>query len=254
MALVRPDGYVLDSLGPFYGTDNGATISSHIIRTRNALTDWCDAGDIMVVDRGFRDVVEALAEMDYEPEMPVYLCKGQKQHTTIVGNESRLVPKVRWIVESYPARFKKWQFFVEHVENSLLPKLADRVHIVPASFNKHRDSIVNDAKTDRYGNIAQLMRDRLAKKNLLAQSAEAGSLSARSHWKKINNVDFDFPELDIDELRQLFFDCCTHVASIVWYLAYVRHNDFEPSTGRRHIQQAIEKIDAPSSEEEHDTS
>ncbi|CAF3712090.1 unnamed protein product, partial [Rotaria socialis] len=32
---------------------------------------------------------------------------------------------------------------------------------------------------------------------------------------------------------------CAHIVSIVWYLSYARHHHFEPSKGRRRIQQAI---------------
>ena len=40
--------------------------------------------------------------------MPDFLTKGQKQHTVEQSNRSRLITKVRWRVESYHARMKKW--------------------------------------------------------------------------------------------------------------------------------------------------
>ncbi len=32
---------------------------------------------------------------------------------------------------------------------------------------------------------------------------------------------------------------CSHIVSVVWYLSYALHHHFEPSEGRRRIQQAI---------------
>jgi hypothetical protein len=34
-------------------------------------------------------------------------------------------------------------------------------------------------------------------------------------------------------------ECCAHAASIIWYLAFARHNNFIPPTGRCRINQAI---------------
>ena len=50
------------------------------------------------------------------------------------------------------------------------------------------------------------MRSRLSKKNLLQQLIEHGTLSSRSRWARaIENADFDFPRLSLDDLRFLFF-------------------------------------------------
>ncbi|CAF4657751.1 unnamed protein product [Rotaria sp. Silwood2] len=107
MSLVLPDGYVLDTIGPFQGTANDATIAQQIIETRNELLQWCDYGDIMICDRGFRDVIQTLGDLGYEVKSPAYLNKSQNQHNTAEANESRLVTKVRWTVESYHGRMKK---------------------------------------------------------------------------------------------------------------------------------------------------
>ena len=101
----------------------------------------------MIVDRGFRDVVETISELGYEPKMPVYLSKGQKQHTTQEANEARLETKTRWTVESCHARLKKWRFFSDRIENQLLPKLQDCVRIVSAALNCFRESVVKDHNT-----------------------------------------------------------------------------------------------------------
>ena len=159
------------------------------------------------------------------------------------------------------------------------------------------------------------MRARVSLHNSLLQRIQNGTLSSRSRWKKrIEDADFEFPELSLEDLRRLFFgtyqikqsaayveehldssgdyvielegsdddilrctlqsrhsnairykvwiqysltgdpipawycQCktgartigsCAHVASIVWYLSYARHNNFTPSLTRRRLKQAI---------------
>lgn len=47
--------------------------------------------DILIVDRGFRDSAGVLSELGINMEMPSFLQKGQKQHTTKEANNSRLI-------------------------------------------------------------------------------------------------------------------------------------------------------------------
>jgi hypothetical protein len=325
MSLVLPDGYVLDTIGPFRGTMNDASITEHITRSCQSLVSWCADGDAMVVDRGFRDVIDTLSNLGYEPKMPVFLRKGEKQHTTEDANKSRLVTRVRWTVESYHARIKKWRFLGERVENSFVPKVKDCIRIVSAALNCYRGAIIANAASDHSELLARQMKRRVSLQNSLLVRVENGSLSGRSRWKKkIEDADFDFPEISLDDMRALFFgsyqikqartyveehldpdgdytielgdtdedilrctiqsrhsnaakykawiqfsltgdpiiawycQCkggartvgsCAHVASVIWYLAYARHNDFTSSTGRRRLQQAIVEAEASSGDE-----
>ena len=127
MPLYWVDGHCLDTLGPFFATEKDITITNHIITTKNASEGWYGTGDVMIVDRGFRNVAEDYSRFGYEPKMPIYLPKRQKQHTTKAANKARLVTKVPCTIESHYARFKKWQFSSDKIENQLLPKLEDCV-------------------------------------------------------------------------------------------------------------------------------
>ena len=50
------------------------------------------------------------------------------------------------------------------------------------------------------------MYSRLSKMNLLQQRIEHGTLSSCSRWARtIENADFDFPRLSLDDLRFVFF-------------------------------------------------
>lgn len=50
----------------------------------------------MIVDCGFLDSAGVLSELGINMEMPSFLQKGQKQHTTEEANNSRLITKVRF--------------------------------------------------------------------------------------------------------------------------------------------------------------
>ena len=114
MSIVLPDGYVLDTIGPFMsdGKNNDAGMTQYIIDFCNTFIEWLQEEDVTVLDRGFRDVIGALENIGIDCKMPAYLSKGLFQHPTKEANQSRLVTKVRWVVEAYHGRLKKWKFFL----------------------------------------------------------------------------------------------------------------------------------------------
>ncbi|CAF1398772.1 unnamed protein product [Didymodactylos carnosus] len=207
MSMCLPDGYCLDIRGPFYGNKNDARISDYIVSTKKALEGWCENDDVMICDRGFRDVVDVFSELGYEPKMPVYLKKGQNQHTTKEANESRLVTKVRWVVESFHARLKKFRLLSERIDNQLVPKPEQCVRITAAALNKYRGAIVQNKNSEEDKKLAELMKSYVAQNNTLLEQVASGKLNARQRWLPIGSIDFDFPEMDLDDLRKLFFGC-----------------------------------------------
>ena len=78
MSLVFPDGYVLDSIGPYLadGKNNDAGITEHILNLHGDLAEWLSEGDVCVVDRGFRDVLDIFEDLGLETKMPAYFKKG----------------------------------------------------------------------------------------------------------------------------------------------------------------------------------
>ena len=53
-------GYIVDIAGPFYGTENDASIMKKILNDPNGLSKLLRPNDYCVVDRGFRDVMKEL--------------------------------------------------------------------------------------------------------------------------------------------------------------------------------------------------
>ncbi|PJE77654.1 hypothetical protein CI610_03419 [invertebrate metagenome] len=85
MVIVTTTGYIVSILGPYHADskNNDASILKHNIQTNmENMKDWLQTDDLLVVDRGFRDSLEFLSELGIKYQMPTFLQKGQKQHTT----------------------------------------------------------------------------------------------------------------------------------------------------------------------------
>jgi len=143
--LVFPDGTVFDVLGPFFsnGANNDARMTAHILNlTDNAekveglsneefekyldeIIKWFEAsgsGDsnkkVAIVDRGFQRVIDAMKRKGITAYMPSCAAMEGNQMSTDEANKSRLVTKVRWVVEAFHSRFKKWGFLT--IDNGIL--------------------------------------------------------------------------------------------------------------------------------------
>ena len=102
MILVATDGYILTVLGPYLadGKNSDAKITEHTWTSNvEDITDWFEEDDVMVVDRGFRDAVDILNDFGINAQMPHFLNKSEKQHTTEEANESRLASKVNMFLK-----------------------------------------------------------------------------------------------------------------------------------------------------------
>ena len=104
--------------------------------------DWFEKGDVLVVDRGFRDVTELLKEFCIESYMPHFLSKSQKQLSTEEANEIRLVTKVRRLVESVNGRVKQWKALSNQMPNSQVHFIGVYVRIVCALCNAYRQALL----------------------------------------------------------------------------------------------------------------
>jgi hypothetical protein len=137
--------------------------------------------------------------------MPVFLHKGQKQHSTEDANISRLVTKVRWVVESVNARVKQWKFFDKVVPNTLVPHIGDFLKIVCAIMNKFRPPLANmDPST---AVTARRMVEKAKEPNKVQIIVQENNLiNKRKIYFKMdasNDELTDFPKLSVDYLRYI---------------------------------------------------
>ena len=315
MMLVATDGYILTVIGPYLadGKNSDAKITEHMLNSNSEnIAEWFKENDVLVLDRGFRDAADILKEFGIDSYMPHFLNKSQKQHTTEEANESRLVTKVRWVVESVNGRVKKWKALSNKMPNSQIPYVGDYVRIVCSLCNAFRPPLVTSSESD--GILAKRMMVLAKSSNTLQGKVFKHSWDKkRVIWKKINDSNLeDFPELTENELRDLtmgiyqlkqaesytdeHFDdnglyeimthkeedniikaqirsrhtssktytlwieynqglnpitgwycgcrsgartvgCCAHIASVLWYLGYNRHQtDHNIRSNREHMQ------------------
>uniref|UniRef100_A0A8W8MLA5 DDE Tnp4 domain-containing protein n=1 Tax=Magallana gigas TaxID=29159 RepID=A0A8W8MLA5_MAGGI len=69
--------------------------------------------------------------------MPSFMEKGEKQLSTDAANTSRLVTKIRWVVESANARIKQWKYLSYILPSSQIPFIGDYVRIVCSICNRY---------------------------------------------------------------------------------------------------------------------
>ncbi|XP_061190072.1 uncharacterized protein LOC133197912 [Saccostrea echinata] len=141
MMIVTTTGYIVAAIGPYLadGKNSDANILKHIIGSdTQEIKTWLQEDDIMIVDRGFRDSAGVLENLGIHMEMPSFLQKGQRQHSIEDVNSSRLITKIRWVVESVNARIKTWRYLARQLPNSQIPHVGEYVRIISAICNKYR--------------------------------------------------------------------------------------------------------------------
>ena len=208
LLVVTTTGYIVSCLGPYFADykNNDAAITKHIIyNNKENIIQWLQKGDILVIDRGFRDALDYLHKHNYQTFMPAFLNKNSKQFSTRTGNETRFVTKIRWIIESANGRIKQWRIFGKVLPNSLLKTVGDLVDIVCALQNAYGAPLIKSALNDK--KLAEKMLRLRDKTNELgdfvARWKEKSEKSIK--WTDLDATDTvsDFPKLTFEELNEL---------------------------------------------------
>ena len=92
--IVAENGVIIGIYGPFSATINDAKILELILKDDFELRNLIRKKDVMVLDRGFRDVIKHL-EKEYELITLMPCCSLDKQLTTYQANCTRMVTKIR---------------------------------------------------------------------------------------------------------------------------------------------------------------
>ncbi|KAK3107904.1 hypothetical protein FSP39_024854 [Pinctada imbricata] len=210
MIIVSTSGYIVSVLGPYHANqkNNDANILIHNILTNmEDIKHWIKEDDVLIVDRGFRDAVDFLEDMGVKTEMPAFLKKGQKQHTVEEANSSRLVTKIRWVVESVNGRLKLWKYLQNVVPNTQIPYIGCYVRLVAALCNKYKVPIsVGEHQDDQ--SLAAKMKFLATQRNNLQERVirEEGLHRNVKAWKKMDASKEcvpNFPKLCEEELRNI---------------------------------------------------
>lgn len=167
MLCVTTNGLIAAAYGPFEAKENDATILDKILHEQGNIFQKLRAGDVVVVDRGFRDVSLALRNRGFIVKVP----KGIKKKTNNKltrneTNESRLVTKTRFVIEVRNSHIKNiWKSLNGTKIHQSIPYLKMDFQVATALVNAFCRKIVSDVHEP---NIGDLMLSRRVHQNILS--------------------------------------------------------------------------------------
>jgi hypothetical protein len=205
MVCCTTDGYYVDVFGPYLadGSNSDAKIfiQQHLQDDVDALRNILQEGDTWIVDRGFRECQEHAPDLDVW--MPSFGDEDSKILNTQDANDSRMVTKLRWVVESGNARLKTFKFFARVVSNTQIRHVGSYCRIVAAICNKYRPPLSTDKP--HHAEMATAMLNRLYTQNDFAEECKETALIRRSTevWEDLNDSHVPhFPLLSEDDIIQ----------------------------------------------------
>ena len=147
MVAVTPDGLIVDVFGP--GNQWKANMSDADMLARiMELPDfrkWFQLGDLFIVDRGFRNVKQALEGRQYVVKIPPHLVGKQKQLTVEQANAQRECTAIRWIVEVVNRQLKCNKYLARTLSVQAVPHLLQDTRIAAVIHNKFGTRILAHA-------------------------------------------------------------------------------------------------------------
>ena len=187
MVMVTTTGYILTIFGPFFSNfqNNDASILKHImLNNYEDILNWTNEGDIMLLDRGFRDSLGVLKALGIDVAMPSFLDRNKRQLDVYDANRSRFVTKLRWIVESVNARLKRFKWFSQTIQNSSLPSVPDFIAIIAALSNCFHVPMITASPDD--DNVVRRMNNLLTQSNMLQERLVENDLLKHRVWQEID--------------------------------------------------------------------
>lgn len=202
-----PNGEIIFALGPYKATENDATIICKLLEQNIDALKSYQLGDIVIVDRGFRDCQINLINRGFNVKIPA--CSDNPQLTTKEANESRLVTKVRYDIERLNGVMKNtWKIFATTGETYWIPHIAKDYQICAALVNRKRKKQMapTNEKIAKDRLIAQRMLGRLHLPNIVGPVVHEKSFEKLI--RQNNFILFDtrrFPQLTMEDLENISF-------------------------------------------------
>lgn len=196
MLFVCTNGFIAASYGPFDATKNDATILGEILNARRSIFEILRPGDILVVDRGFRDSKPALSGRGFVVKVP----KGTRANRLCRedANKSRFATKTRFVVEVINSHIKnKWKQLSGTKVYQYIPHLKKDFEVSAAMVNAFCSRIESD-KND-WTDMGDLM---LAKFNKLNPLPTIVSRLPKNAFRNVPNLTL-FPKFSYGDLKQI---------------------------------------------------
>lgn len=196
MLCVSTNGLIVASYGPFDARKNDATILLEIMNEAETVFGLLRGGDVIVVDRGFRDSIPALRSRGFIVKVP----KGTQANrlTRAEANESRFATKTRFVVEVRNSHIKNiWKHLSGTKIYQYIPHLKKDFEMCAALVNAFCRSIESD-KND-WANIGDLMLNKLNQSNPLQAIV---SRIPNGTFRNVQNLTL-FPKFSYADLKQI---------------------------------------------------
>ena len=130
------------------------------------------------MDRGYRDVLPLLENLDSHHEIPILLQLGQHQLDTQAANDSRIITKTKWLVEARNGHIKsviqffEGTFFMSHTIN-----IGNFYRIVGAILDKYLEPNVMEVAT---AEVAERILEKSRTPNVIQARIEMDNLQTRN--------------------------------------------------------------------------
>lgn len=164
MLCVTTNGFIAAVYGPFEAKKNDAVILNIILNEPGNIFEQLLPGDVMVVDRGFRDCIQTLKNRGFQVKVP----KGTPGNTMtkLDANISRLATKTRFVIEVRNSHIKaKWKHLSGTKIHQSIPHLKKDFEICASLVNAFCSKIVSDEND--WQRIGNSMLNRLNQQCLL---------------------------------------------------------------------------------------
>lgn len=221
MMSVAPDGYIEQVYGPVEANMNDAKMLEGILE--NHYDDLnLEEGDVMVIDRGFRDCVKTLIERGFEVRIPEFL-DSNGVFSTEQANSTRFCTKIRFVVETKNGHIKQFFGAFDQVWCSYsMTHIGQDFRICVALLNKFSKPVVSDK--DMVDEIATRMLRMFDQPNILSEITRKNNFQKQVH-KFSQCRDFSrFPTLRPEDL--VLFACGTYQLRLApsYYNEHIKAN------------------------------
>ena len=125
--------------------------------------------------------------------MPSFLGKRQ-QHTANQANTSRLVTKIRWVIESANGRIKKWSYFYNTIENQNIPHIEKDFKNICAIINAFRPALTNVNDQEKIPLYKKMMLISMKENEFAAKALKFKQFISKKR-KKFDHLTIAFPIL-----------------------------------------------------------
>lgn len=201
MKFITVDGFIIDIFGPFRANQNDAEILK-VIFEKTSFKNILKAGDVVLVDRGFRDCMTTFQSLGLDAKIPAFIQKGTNgQLTTDQCNKSRLITKLRFAIELANGRMKmKWGLFNKIIPSILSTYLMSDYKIGAAILNAFGKPITCDKEDSSL--IGTEMLKHVNLKNDLSRIIITKKFQqSRNFLQSISPGQLFFPKFNLKELK-----------------------------------------------------